>query len=198
MQYKVHIAWLQYGACVAYRIFSTVFFIFPTLFLLTLGLSGCTETPTPYRPPSITSPVSTIELPAETLDSVSQPGTMLLTPTNPDCTDNLTLLKTVSIPDGTIVREGERVDKRWLVQNSGSCNWDSRYRLKSNADMGISIPTELALYPARSGSTANIRIFLKAPSSAGTYQAKWQAYDPSGIPFGDRLTLRIVVDSTSP
>ncbi len=189
---------MQYGTRIAYRIFSTVLFIFLTQFLITLGLSGCTETPTPYRPPRIASTVSLIGLPAETPESISQPGAKLLTPANPDCTDNLTLLETVSIPDGTVVHPGESVDKRWLVQNSGSCNWDERYRLKSTANTGMNIPIELALYPARSGSPANIRIVFTAPSSSGTYQAEWQAYGPDGKPFGDRLTLRIAVDSGNP
>ena len=95
----------------------------------------------------------------------------------------LTLLESMSIPDGTVVHPGDQVDKRWLVQNSGSCNWDERYQLRSIPGTGMNALAELALYPARSGAKANIRIQLTAPSEPGSYQGTWQAYDPLGQPL---------------
>jgi hypothetical protein len=111
----------------------------------------------------------------------------------PPCTDNLTFLEDLSIPDGSLVVPGQLLDKRWRVQNSGSCNWDERYRLKliAGPDMGAS--SEQALIPARSGSTALIRILFTAPSEAGTYRSAWQAYDPQGRPFGDPFFIEVVI-----
>jgi hypothetical protein len=110
----------------------------------------------------------------------------------------LTFLEAVSIPDGTVVQPGERVDKRWLVQNSGSCNWDDRYRLKSITGTDLNAPVELALYPARSGAKASLRMLFTALTEAGSYQSAWQAYDPQGQPFGDLLYIQLVVASGEP
>jgi Ig-like domain from next to BRCA1 gene len=113
----------------------------------------------------------------------------------PACTDNLTFLEDLSLPDGAVVHPGDVLDKRWLVENSGSCNWNESYRLKflSGADLSASI--EQSLYPARSGTKAIIRIVFTAPDEPGTYQSAWQAYDPQGNPFGDPIFIHIVIDS---
>jgi hypothetical protein len=107
-------------------------------------------------------------------------------------------MEDITIPNGAIVTPGDNLDKRWLVQNSGSCNWDERYRLRFISGSELNAPVEQALYPARSGTKANIRIQLTAPSEPGNYQSAWQAYDPQGQPFGDPLYIQIVVASTKP
>jgi len=114
------------------------------------------------------------------------------------CTDNLTYLKDITIPARTVVAPGDSIDKRWSVQNSGNCNWDDRYRLKFVSGSELNVPHEQALYPARSGTRANIGILFTAPSDPGTYQSTWQAYDPQGERFGDPLSVRIVVNPGKP
>ncbi len=116
--------------------------------------------------------------------------------TTATCADNLTYLEDLSLPEGTVVQPGASLDKRWLVKNSGTCNWDERYRLKlvSGAELNASI--DQALYPARSGAKATIRIVFTAAYTPGTYQNSWQAFDPQGQPFGDPISLRVVVNST--
>lgn len=119
------------------------------------------------------------------------------TPT-PLCTPNLTFLRDLSIPDGTHVSPGELLDKRWLVENSGSCNWDVNYRLRWVSGEQMGAPTEQALYPARSGTQATIRILFTAPVESGTYRSAWQAYDPQGQPFGDPFFIEVIVESPTP
>jgi len=41
-----------------------------------------------------------------------------------NCVNQLRYLKDLTIPDGTEVLEGEKITKRWLITNEGSCNWD--------------------------------------------------------------------------
>jgi hypothetical protein len=115
-----------------------------------------------------------------------------LAPT-PECTDSLYFLNDLTIPDNTIVAPGGSIDKQWLVQNNGTCNWDSRYRLRLINDNPLGAPSEQALYPARSGTQATLRILFTAPADAGSYVSEWQAYDPNGIPFGDSFFIKIVV-----
>jgi hypothetical protein len=91
------------------------------------------------------------------------------------------------------VNPGESLDKRWLVENSGSCNWDASYALQLVAGPELDVPETQALYPARSGSTATIRIIFTAPSEPSTYRSAWQAYNPQGEAFGDPIFIEVTV-----
>jgi hypothetical protein len=95
-----------------------------------------------------------------------RPGTVVFqeelpTPA-PPCTDSLRYVEDLSIPDGSQVSPSEKLDKRWTVENDGSCNWDQNYSLKliAGPDMGALLISPI---PARSGSQATIRIIFTAP-----------------------------------
>jgi hypothetical protein len=106
----------------------------------------------------------------------------------------LRYIEDLSIPDGSQVSSGERLDKRWSVENNGSCNWDQSYRLKLIAGPALGASAEQALYPARSGSQATIRIIFTAPTEPGVYRSAWQAYNPDGQPFGDPVFIEVQVE----
>lgn len=92
-----------------------------------------------------------------------------------------------------LVLPGAPVDKQWLVTNSGTCNWDSRYHLKLISGDAMGAATEQALYPARAGAQATLRIVFTAPQEAGTYQSEWHAVAPDGQIYGDQISIEIVV-----
>lgn len=115
------------------------------------------------------------------------------TPT-PPCFDNLVFRADVTIPDGTRVQPDSTLDKRWEVENAGSCNWNETYRVRLIAGPEMSAQPEQALYPARSGSRAVLRIVFKAPAEPGTYRSAWQAFNSQGEPFGDPFFIEIVVE----
>lgn len=112
----------------------------------------------------------------------------------PDCTDSLRFIEDLTVPDGTTVKPGETIDKRWLVQNNGTCNWDKQYRVHLIDGPDLGAGPEQALYPARSGAQAILRILFTAPLEPGTYQSAWQAYTPQGSPFGDAVFINIIVE----
>jgi len=126
------------------------------------------------------------------LQDLASTQAALPTPT-PPCADALRYIEDLSIPDGSQVSSGESLDKRWSVENSGTCNWDKGYRLKLIAGPDLGASVEQALYPARSGSQATIRILFTAPKDAGVYRSAWQAYNPKGQPFGDPVFIEIQV-----
>jgi hypothetical protein len=105
----------------------------------------------------------------------------------------LAFVDDLTIPDYTIVAPGSMLDKQWLVQNSGSCNWDGRYRLRLVGGDALSAFPEQALYPARAGMQATLWIVFTAPLEAGEYFSEWQAFDARGIPFGESFLIRIIV-----
>jgi hypothetical protein len=107
----------------------------------------------------------------------------------------LWFLADLTIPDGTVVQPGELLDKRWEVQNNGTCNWNQDYRIKLIAGPGMGVPVQQALIPALSGTEVVIRMNLIAPEEPGNYRSAWQAYDPQDNAFGDPFFIDLVVEA---
>ncbi len=120
------------------------------------------------------------------------PAALLPSPTGP-CSNNLTYINDLTVPDGSAIQPGASIDKRWEVQNSGTCDWDEGYSLRLMTGDELGAGTQHALYPARSGSNAVLQILFQAPADAGEYRSAWQAYDPQGQPFGDPIYMDIIV-----
>lgn len=114
------------------------------------------------------------------------------TPT-PTCFNGLRFLSDLTIPDGTLVEPGETLDKRWEVENSGTCNWDDRYRVGLIAGPGMGVPVQQTLVPALAGTQTMIRMVFIAPKEEGNYRSAWQAYDPDGNAFGDPFFIDVIV-----
>lgn len=172
------------------------------LFIWSL-LAGCSSqspdepAPDSFIPPTPASGVSSPLLVPAAPTSTSPPGEQRPTPT-PACTNILSFFEDVTIPDGTVFSPGESLDKRWRVENSGTCNWDDRYRLKLISGPPLGAASEQALYPARSGAQVEIRMLFTAPAEPGTHRSAWQAHDPQGQPFGDPFYVEIVVEVQAP
>ena len=172
------------------------FVLFTLLSASLLAACGCRKgasTPIPYRPPTLEAAATPLPtLPPESY--VENPPVETPAPTvAPECNNGLFFIEDLTIPDGTQVAPGTMLDKRWRVQNTGTCNWDEHYRLKEIAGPELGSVPEQRLYPARSGSEATIRIQFTAPEEAGTYRSAWQAYDPEDRPFGDPFFIEVVV-----
>jgi len=117
---------------------------------------------------------------------------IILTPTL-ICQDGLVFINDVTIPDYSIISPGSLLDKQWLVQNSGSCNWDNHYRLRLVDGDTLGASPEHTLFPARAGLQATLRIIFTSPEKAGEYFSEWQAFDAKGIPFGETFFIKIIV-----
>jgi len=122
-----------------------------------------------------------------TLITIIQPTATLV------CADGLDFIEDLTIPDGTEVRPGEIIDKRWLVKNSGTCNWNDGYQLKLIEGNNLGAANVVALYPAVSGAQAIIRILYTAPAEPSVYQSAWQTQNEEGQPFGDIIYIEIRV-----
>jgi hypothetical protein len=163
---------------------------------LAMASQGCVLTPiqrvapgsdqsTPFVPPS-PAPQNT---PTSDLSIVAPQRP---TPTVP-CSDGLTYLADLTIPDGSVIQPGASIDKRWEVKNSGTCNWEAGYSLRLIAGSDLGTNPEQALLPARSETNVIIRIIFQAPSETGSYRSAWQAHNPDGQPFGDPIFMEINV-----
>lgn len=168
-----------------------------------ISASACSALPTttPFIPPTalvpLIEPTFIIQPTKQIVVVQTTPLPTVILPTatlNPEtCVNNLTFLSDLTIPDGTFITYGATVDKQWLVQNSGTCNWNANYRLSYIGGAILDAPEELALYPAKSGTQATLQIVFTAPFSDGEYESAWQAFDSFGFAFGDPIYMRIVV-----
>ncbi|MFN8410861.1 MAG: NBR1-Ig-like domain-containing protein [Anaerolineales bacterium] len=172
----------------------------PRLFIFLFAfafLQACAPqaTPTVFRPPTQPGPTSVLPTTTPVPDLFTPVPTLTITATAEPgpCTNNLDFVDDLTIKDGTSVSAGSSIDKQWLVQNSGSCNWDESYRLRWIGGDPLGANTEQLLYPARSGAQATLRIIFTAPSTDGPYESAWQAVDPDGNVFGDLIYIKIVV-----
>jgi hypothetical protein len=171
---------------------------------------GPTGEPDPAGTPAVTAepaeeagqaadPTPEIEAsPAPTATATTEPSEPTPEPTaTPNCTNNLVYLADLTIEDGAVVGAGEALDKRWQVENTGTCAWDERYRLRLVEGEALGAPEEQALYPALSGAQVPLRLLLTAPTEPGVYRSAWQAADPQGELFGDPVYIEIVVEATN-
>lgn len=111
----------------------------------------------------------------------------------PVCNNDLFFVEDLTVPDNTEFYPNAPVEKIWLVENNGSCNWEAGYIIRRVGGDALGSETQHALFPARSGSEAEIQVLFTAPEETGSYQSSWQAYDPQGSPFGDLFFIQIEV-----
>ncbi len=109
------------------------------------------------------------------------------------CQPILSFLDDLTIPDGTQVKPGEQIDKRWEVENSGDCDWGEGYTVRLMSGDAMGAAEEQSLYPAAAGAKATIQIIFTAPDKPGTYRSAWQAATPNGDPFGDEFYVEVAV-----
>ena len=155
-------------------------------------------TSTPFRPPTaeapLIEPTFIIQPTREVVVVESTPLPTVFPTVNPaNCSNDLTFIEDLTVPDNMFTTFGLALDKQWLVENSGTCNWNSAYRLRNVGGAALGAPEEIALYPARAGTQATLRILFTAPFTEGVYESAWQAIDASGSPFGDPIYIRIAV-----
>ncbi|MDX1437088.1 MAG: NBR1-Ig-like domain-containing protein [Anaerolineales bacterium] len=165
--------------------------LIPALMIMALSMTAC-------QVEESALPTETIFLPPTLVDTPSPPPVPTATApritVTPSCTDNLTFLEDVTIPDGTVVEAGATLDKRWLIMNSGTCNWDQDYQLVHVSGSELGVSASQALFPARSDTEAEISIVFTAPDEPGTILSAWQAVNPEGDFFGDTIFIEVVVE----
>ncbi|MBN2046803.1 MAG: hypothetical protein JW750_03070 [Anaerolineaceae bacterium] len=158
------------------------------ILILVLFLSACsiapqrsiepTETVAAYLPPTLVPTQTPTPKPTQTP-----------LPSEEDCSNVLLFIDDLSYPDGTEVQPGQLIDKMWLVQNAGTCNWDRGYVLKQSTDSDMDAVALFDLYPARAKSEATIRVQFFAPETPGTYKVTWQPFDADGTLFYDPIFI---------
>ena len=91
-----------------------------------------------------------------------------------------------TVPDGTIFSPNAIFTKTWTIKNSGTCPWDTTWKLvyKSGDIMGAAYVFNLP-QSVPPGQSVVIPIVFTAPATQGTYTGYWMLESPWGCVFGD-------------
>ena len=91
----------------------------------------------------------------------------------------------VTIPDGTVLREGEGFTKTWRLMNQGSCAWDEAYGLVWFSGETFDAPQRIPLRgEVAAGESVDISVEMTAPIGPAVYQGNWILQAPDGSFFG--------------
>ena len=99
-----------------------------------------------------------------------------------------------TIPDGTEFNSGQDFDKSWRLKNTGTCTWNTNYKiLFADGDkMGGPSSKNLTISVAP-GEQYDFLIDLTAPNTADTYKGFWKIADDQGKFFVHNLWVEIKV-----
>jgi hypothetical protein len=137
-------------------------------------------------------PVTTATSQREVPTSVALTAT--LTVSSSGCYDDLAYMADVTIPDNTQLAPGEAFTKTWQARNTGTCDWEPGYALTHDRYEQMGAPAEVVIsdtVPA--GEAIEISVPMVAPDVPGKYSGVWQMTNNLGMPFGEVLTVLIVV-----
>jgi hypothetical protein len=134
------------------------------------------------------------------------PGPTWLPPTGGD----------ITIPDGTIVSPGQKIEKIWLIINDGDYIWEGRRLKRASATQGLVVPEFVKMPYAKKNLVAKvetsdhkvhsigggclIKMTFTAPMQEGDYEAEFKQVDAKGallFPNKRGLTVKITVKKKS-
>ncbi len=111
------------------------------------------------------------------------------------CQLNAAYVADLTVPDDTQMSPGESFVKTWRLRNSGTCDWGPGFRLVFVGGDQMGAPASVDVPPTAAGSTVDINVPMQAPSSPGTYRGDWRMQSDTGLAFGSRIYVQIVVPS---
>ncbi len=148
-------------------------------------------------PSTETAPVPpTAEMPPPPTEIPATPSEIPPTQ-DPNCTNEALFIADISIPDDTVLSAGEAFVKTWRIQNSGSCIWNTSYKLVFSSGDQMNSVLSIPLSETPPDETLDISVDLVAPISNGSYTGIYQFQNAQGEVFNvgalDNIWLRIVV-----
>jgi len=119
-----------------------------------------------------------------------------------DC-DQAQFIMDATYPDNSSVTANETITKTWQVKNTGSCTWDTAYRLAfiRGEQIGGNSALEVITDPVAPGDVVDLSIQLTAPFTNGSHWGIWQIHNAAGSPVlkadGTPQELSILINVTN-
>jgi hypothetical protein len=104
-------------------------------------------------------------------------------------------------PDQALLKPGDTFLKTWSLENTGTCTWDTSYKLVfMKGDLMDGLASYPLPEPVAPGETKDISIYLKAPDTSGAATGYWSIKTPWNTYFGagaasDPFYVQVVVSS---
>ena len=119
---------------------------------------------------------------------------------DPLCVDEFTFVSDLTVPDGMTITPGTNFQKSWYITNSGTCTWNSNYRVLYHSGDNVGRSKEFALlqpgYYIKPGESTVVSVDLIAPHEVGgTYTTYWSLKSPGGDEFGAGQAKNIYLSS---
>jgi len=111
----------------------------------------------------------------------------------PVITDNAKFVKHIDSGDIDELRPGQSFQKKWLVQNNGTTEWNLYAFVRADGYSFIYNPIIKNTPNISQGENWIASVNIIAPDQPGEYQANWQMKNLSGDYFGDQFPLKIKV-----
>ena len=109
------------------------------------------------------------------------------------CYDGMEFVSDIETPDGTEYQPGADFDKVWRIRNTGTCNWNTNYRINFVQGDRLEGNSATVKTTVRPGETYDMVIDQRAPNTPGKYTGIWQMVNANGTPFGERVWVKITV-----
>ena len=91
----------------------------------------------------------------------------------------------ITIPDDTILAQGESFSKTWRLENVGTCTWSRAYTVIFFSGNSLSAYQSHPLADeVAPGQAIDVTVDMVAPTKIGIYQSNWMLSDPEGNLFG--------------
>ena len=162
---------------------------------MSLTLIGCDQDSDSIRTSQPDNTTKTV-IPNTVVPPTTSPTATISSPQKP-CKNDAMFVTDLTIPDFTKIEPNKPISKLWQIRNTGTCPWGPGYSIVFKEGHAMTPKLQHALYPAKPDANAIIQIDMTTPSSTGDYQGYWLLYDPDGIVFGDRLFIKITIESSS-
>lgn len=107
--------------------------------------------------------------------------------------DNSVFVSDVTYPDGSELTPGQDFVKTWKIKNTGTCVWGTGYSIiygYGEKMGGVAEPLAAAVAP---GEEVEVSVRFKAPANTGQFASIWRMANASNSPFGEQVTVVIVV-----
>ncbi len=99
--------------------------------------------------------------------------------------------------DHTYVDLDQYFNKSWRLQNTGTCTWNTGYRLAFYSGNSMSAPSYVNIpYTVVPGGIVDVIVPMRAPATAGVYTGYWGLYTETNYYFG-KVWVTINAGTTS-
>jgi hypothetical protein len=150
------------------------------------GLTGTTQA----------EPAQTLTITSLTTATATSVGTQDLSGT-PGCF-GMHFVMDVSIPDNTVMTPAQVFTKSWLVENSGTCDWQPGFKVILIGGVAMGGSPFIVAQPVKPGGRIQVSIKMAAPTNQnGIVQGTWKMSDANETQFGDYMSVVIVVGNTT-